>query len=222
MRTACSLQTRTRRIERMLARARFLGYSSERLACTMLSRVVRPTRNLLSGLRTRVHVRGMCGPTTFYSSQSGVTVDLPTGIHLHDVGLHDTSLPENEEERVAWEKILTSYASSNAIHTVELPPELAATGELDSGQVWAQRLLGSDTAMVISEPAGAANGSGANSIVAVTAAVGKVDGLDPDESVENAVGAATKVSHLLLHSENVSEHASCNFPKRARDVFDTL
>ena len=139
-----------------------------------------------------VQIRCFCdGPTSFYSSQSGVTVDLPTGIHLHDVGLRGVPLPANEAERAAWARILTSYASSDRIRTVELPGGLAA--DHTSGAAWAEALLGFDTAAAISDFDGATSGWSRNSIVAVTAAVGKVDGLDPDESVEAAVGAAAEV-----------------------------
>lgn len=140
-----------------------------------------------------VQMRCFCdgGPTSFYSSQSGVTVELPTGIHLHDVGLQGVRLPANESERTAWEKILTSYASSDRIRTVQLPGALAA--DETSGAAWAESLLGLDTAAAISDIDGATSSWSRNSIVAVTAAVGKVDGLDPDESVEAAVGAAAEV-----------------------------
>ena len=155
------------------------------------------TRSLLhcrSAWGVAVQMRCFCGdPTTFYSSQSGVTVDLPTGIHLHDVGLRGVPLPANDAERAAWERILSSYASSDRIRTVELPGGLAAVENAEA--TWAEGLLG-DTAAAICDIDGDASSWSRNSIVAVTAAVGKVDGLDPDESVEAAVGAAAEVLRL--------------------------
>ena len=158
--------------------------------------LARPIVN--SGFRSRVQLRGFCcGPTTFYSSQSGLTVNLPIGIHLHDVGLQGVPLPANEAERSAWEKILSSYAASNRIRSVELPGGLAGDG---IGPAWAEGLLGSDTDAAISDTDGAFSSWGKSSIVAVTAAVGKVDGLDPDASVEYAVNAVAEVCTVKLIS----------------------
>jgi hypothetical protein len=163
----------------------------------MLTRLVGTRVN--GGFRSpRVHqLRGFCAgePTTFYSSQSGLTVDLPTGIHLHDVGLQGVPLPANEAERAAWERILSSYASSDRIRSVELPGGLAGDG---IGPAWAEALLGSDTAAAISDTDGAFSSWSQSSIVAVVAAVGKVDGLDPDASVEYAVNAAAEVCTCCL------------------------
>ena len=141
--------------------------------------------------------------STIYDSQSGLTIELPTGIHLHDVGMCGTPLPQSEAERAAWEAVLTAYASSEMIRTVELPDRmLAADAGAEPGvsPAWAENLLGADTAAAIS--AAAADGSLAttegwsheSTLVTVAAAVGKVDGLDPDESVEDAVAAAEEAS----------------------------
>lgn len=158
----------------------------------MLARLA--LRRSAAGLRPRAS-RGFCdGPTTFYSSQSGVTVDLPQGIHLHDVGLCGAALPQNEAETAAWENILSGYATSGAITSVEVPADLAASS---SPAVLEGMLGGTAAALASSADGDAADGSGwssATTLVAVTAAVGKVDGLDPDESIEaaiTAVGEAT-------------------------------
>ena len=37
---------------------------------------------------------------TFYSSQSGVTVEIPAGIHLHDIGLASLGAPPAEAEEL--------------------------------------------------------------------------------------------------------------------------
>jgi hypothetical protein len=125
------------------------------------------------------------GPTTFYSSQSGVTVDLPQGTHLHDVGLCGAALPQNEAETAAWEQIFSGYATSDAITSVEIPSDLADS----CSPTILEGLLGFGTAAALAS--GQEGWSSASTWVAVTAAVGKVDGLDPDESVEAAIANAT-------------------------------
>jgi hypothetical protein len=171
------------------------------------------TRTTLGGGRrpaarfSRVGAAAVCysrrSLSTIYDSQSGLTIELPTGIHLHDVGMCGTPLPQSEAERAAWEAVLTAYASSEMIRTVELPDRmLAADAGAEPGvsPAWAENLLGADTAAAIS--AAAADGSLAttegwsheSTLVTVAAAVGKVDGLDPDESVEDAVAAAEEAS----------------------------
>ena len=123
------------------------------------------------------------GTMTFYSSQSGVTVEIPAGIHLHDVGLASLGQQQGAEAEELWGTALAAYSMSDNIRSVEL-------GEgAEPGAVAAQLTQHGETAAVVVASDAAEWGSEACQVV-VRAAVGKVDGLDPDDSAQDAIDAA--------------------------------
>ena len=123
------------------------------------------------------------GTMTFYSSQSGVTVEIPAGIHLHDVGLASLGQQQGAEAEELWGTALAAYSMSDNIRSVEL-------GEgAEPDAVAAQLTQHGETAAVVVASDAAAWGSEACQVV-VRAAVGKVDGLDPDDSAQDAIDAA--------------------------------
>lgn len=129
---------------------------------------------------------GFCdAPTTFYSSQSGVSVDLPVGLHIHELGLIGPGAG-----RVPHDELISACLDSNAVFSVELSAEQPDLVALASHK-GALQCREADTVSLATLGA---------PMVAAYAHVGKVDGVDPEQSVEAALRVILAAAEQGLES----------------------